>query len=65
MKFKSQIKKIIKYILFKVSRLILLCNVIWEHAIPYQLKSIPKSKLELKIEEKLVNETFAHFEKHF
>ena len=52
-------KKIIVFILKTISRVIF-------HIVPYEFKPvIPKSKLKLKLEDILVDETFNHFKEHF
>ena len=67
------LKKIIKFLLKKLSRLIYLIYIIKEHIIPVELKSKSKTKLilksKLKLKEKLDNnladETYSHFKKYF
>ena len=51
-------KKITKFILKKISRIIF-----W--IIPEELKTNPSSRLISKLNNNLTNETFIHFEEHF
>ena len=57
------IKNIIKFILKKLSTFIYLIYKIIDFTIPKELKS--KSKLKLKLEDNLTDETFSHFKDHF
>ena len=57
------IKNIIKFILKRLSRFIYLIYKIIDFTIPKELKS--KSKLKLKLENNLTDETFNHFKEHF
>ena len=56
-------KKNFKFLLSKISKFILLINRVTIFLVPTELKK--KTKLEDKIEENLVEETFANFEVHF
>tara|TARA_Y200000002_G_C22671727_1_gene660313 strand:- start:1380 stop:2114 length:735 start_codon:yes stop_codon:yes gene_type:complete len=58
-------KKTIKNILIKLSRFIFLINKAINFVTPIELKRIPKSKLKLKLEENLVEETFENFKEQF
>jgi hypothetical protein len=56
-------KQILKSILIKISKVILLLNRVKTFIIPTQLQE--KSKLESKLENNLVEETFSNFKEHF
>lgn len=59
-------KEIIKLFLKKISRLIYFIYRVLYYLIPKELKlKINKSKLELKLENELLDETYDYFKKHF
>ena len=59
-------KEIIKLFLKKISRLVYFIYRILYHIIPKEFKlKINKSKLELKLENELLEETYSYFKKHF
>jgi len=56
------VKNIIKLILKKVARLIYFIYIVLRYITPQQIK---KSKLRLKLDNELVEETYDYFKKHF